>query len=200
MKKIAIFTLLAFTATLSAFAHFEKIYPDALQEVVSKQIYRGDTNGDFKGDTVYILSDGSHWKIHADDLGKCSSWQNGQPVNIRARMDWCLWCKPKHQFLIYNRALNETAKVMLVAHAAQPKKIVKVEVLSSLYALVTLSDSKEWIVPRKISFIPGERIYVGSQGIYGKDRDFVLIKGRESESQWSFAKLKNADYSLIQEN
>lgn len=199
MKKFVVITLLAFASSLSAFAHFEKLYPDALQSIADVAVYHGDKNGDFAGDTIYILSDSSQWKIHPGDLGKCSSWRINQPVNIRARMDWCLWCKPKHQFLIYNRALNETARVMLVAHAAYPKKVAKVEAVSTICQQITLSDSTEWVVPRKLSFTAGERIYVGSQGTYGKARDFVLIKGREAETEWSFARIVNADYSQINE-
>ena len=104
-------------------ANFAEVYPPSVQMLQNTTQFVGDRHGDFVGDSVAILSDGSCWKVHPTSQGIYRFWQPGETVRIKVRTDW-YWFKREHKFALYNYDRDESIKVMLVEHCAEPLQIV----------------------------------------------------------------------------
>ena len=104
-----------FFCTLSA-SSWHKPADDAfpyIHQLVSTSIYPGDMDGEFKGDFVAELDDGSAWKVHPDHAQLYSTWQPGENVHIAPRTT-SYWFKREHKCMICNLDRKESVFVMPV--------------------------------------------------------------------------------------
>ncbi len=89
--------------------------------------FEGDSFGEFKGDYVAILSDGSGWKVHPDDRYKFSLWSHHDEIQIRERSSF-YWFERKHHFELYNRFNDQTVRVMFVKYPPYPIQILATDI------------------------------------------------------------------------
>jgi len=174
-------------------------------------IFQGDKQGDFRGNMVVSLSNGSAWKGHPNDQKRLSRWEPGDLVHISLRTS-SYWFKREHKFLLNNHSKKETVKVMLVGHGPQPLVIsslsevyyVEVELVpvwgwdeNDAYVIlyhevepiykqnITLSDGSGWIIYKNFNeFLRGTAVYIGFDEFKNQ---FFLIAGQEREAVWSYA-------------
>ncbi len=150
MKKVLISLFLAiasisFTQNLEAIKNFEMIYPSVTQTLEDKLVFGGDRHGEFEGDLVAFLSDGSAWKIHPTQRQQFRTWENGDQVRIKVRTDH-YWFKREHKFSLYNETRGEALKVMIVRHIDTPiqLKIVSTDLYVKEYTTTPVS-SYQWV-------------------------------------------------------
>lgn len=94
------------------------------QTVEGFYVFQGDSCGDFKGDTVILLSDGSAWKVHPDQKRAVPQWQVGDDVRVSIRNSH-YYFKREHKFKLVNHALGgKSLKVMLVDYGHYPLYVV----------------------------------------------------------------------------
>lgn len=122
-------------------------YPELRIESVYK--FEGDKHGDFKGDFVTVLSDGSRWKIHPQDSYKYRKWSTGSPVHIAKRTSY-YYFKREHKFELVNLTNNETVRAMLVQYPPTPLFIAYIEQIESGVPFRTYSKGNQ-IVKTKYS-------------------------------------------------
>lgn len=120
MKKLLMIAGLLIACLVScvnvqAISNFENIYPPVVQNIDATAIFNGDRHGEFEGDYVAILSDGSAWKIHPDCREMYARWEAGETVRVKVRTDW-YWFKREHKFALYNYQRGESVKAMIVHH------------------------------------------------------------------------------------
>jgi hypothetical protein len=214
---IALALMLTVAGTAFGIVEFHAIYPPSVQTIFMTDTFRGDSHGEFKGDYVTILSDGSAWKIHPQDRFKYESWSSGEHVHIMYRTDFYFFSR-QHKFWLYNHDRNESCRVMLAQHSTYPWKhvestaILKKEqfvtedvvvngelvkmgrwVLAPYAKIVRLNDGSTWKIKNHKKFNlyePGVQVYVGVQGTPGVEYDFIVITGLEREAQSTRAKLQ----------
>lgn len=92
--------------------------------LVGVYLFEGDRHGEFCGDVVAVLSDGSHWKIHPKQTVSFGSWQPGDVVKIHVRTSF-YWFKREHKFYLENLEKNAKIKVMLIDYGDASLEIVK---------------------------------------------------------------------------
>ncbi len=123
MRKALLLLLLtigSFSFTnLDAIRNFEQIYPNVIHSLDNTYVYPGDRHGQFEGDLVAYLSDGSYWKIHPKHRDIYMQWSGGDFVRIKVRTDF-YWFKREHKFSLYNLNNGQSVNVMLVQHANLP--------------------------------------------------------------------------------
>jgi|GEM_PF-2601042 len=125
--KIVITTLTwLFMGSLSALTNYAQVYPPILQTVQGSDVFHGDRHGEFRGDDVAILSDGSGWKVHPDSMARYRMWGLGDIVRIALRTDW-YWFSRQHHFLLVNESRGDSVKVMLAQHKTYPLTIVGID-------------------------------------------------------------------------
>lgn len=127
MKKLIL--ILAFLFSINqayALVNYAEVYPPIMQSLEGSVPFNGDRHGEFWGNPVAILSDGSAWKVHPQSMETFKTWQAGDIIHVGVRTDW-YWFKREHKFLMYNHTRGTTAKVMLVQHKTQPTTIVSTE-------------------------------------------------------------------------
>lgn len=178
-------------------------------EIKSFDLFKGDSHGDFKGDIVLCLSDGSRWKAHPEERAQATDWNIGASVSISPRTEFYFF-KREHKLLLNNLNTGESIKAMLILYDENPLTISHV----STYTLadyvwewvpvwdvfrgeftyqyqytcrpilikdLILSDGTEWTVRKHLdSFVKGAKVYVGTD-----PRPFI-ITGREREAVWLF--------------
>ncbi len=107
--------------------------------------FEGDSHGEFKGDYVAILSDGSCWKVHPGDRYKFSLWNSHDVIRVRKRNTF-YWYKREHKFELYNYCNDETVRVMLVKYPFYPIQILATDIYKAETALRTFTwvDSQGW--------------------------------------------------------
>lgn len=178
-------------------------------------IFPGDRHGDFEGDLLAILSDGSAWKIHPDDQEKASNWELGDFVHISVRTSF-YWFKREHKFLLCNHNRGEALKVMIIRHAQPPLQIlatsdtyptnmIEVEeyvandrlgnpifeeeiIPADFKKEITLNDGTSWIIGEKFEdFSPETFVYMGEKETE-EGIDKFLICGTEREAVWTWIK------------
>lgn len=139
-----VFGLCLTSAThLDAYLYDHEIYPEIIQSIEETGVFLGDRHGEFKGDHVAILSDGSAWKIHPKNHKTYRQWDKGDVVTIMVRTDR-YWFKREHKFVLYNYSRNETVNVMLVCHKQYPKPL-KVLVTDSFCVGYETYPEVKWI-------------------------------------------------------
>lgn len=213
---ISLFLAFATIGNLSA-STLEEIYyqEDSSGETVllGSYVFQGDSHGDFAGDLVAVLNDGSQWKVHPDNPEQFLHWNVGDTVHIAVRTSW-YWFKREHKFHLVNHNNGQVVKVMLVKHSDVPLMIVDatkpmatdsytVPVYSTdsngnLYvsgyrqvpcdyrSQITLSDGSVWIIRKKFSsFKYGRKVYVGYNESSVAIKPF-LISGIEREASWTW--------------
>lgn len=157
---------------------FRTVYPEVGQTLVGTEIFVGDRHGDFEGDYVTHLSDGSAWKIHPDNREVYQTWCVGDVVRIKVRTDW-YWFKREHKFFLYNQTRGESAKVMLIQHInyPYPLKIVSSETYAKSTKLVRVP--KAVLVYKNGKFVEEMTIVYESQPC-----DYRKILGLSDGSYW----------------
>lgn len=205
----ALAVMVCVVSTAFSVVEFEMLYPPSVQSLIATDIFRGDSHGQFLGDSVAILSDGSAWKIHPEDTEKYSRWSVGDRVRIRYRTEF-YWFKREHKFSLYNQTNGESCRVMIAQHSNYPyRRIESTELLTREeyvtktkvvdgkrikkssweqvpYAkILRLSDGSIWRIKNRSKFdrfSMGTSVFVGVQGTPGIDYDFILIIGLEREA------------------
>ena len=187
----------------------------------SFDIFAGDKHGDFGGDLVAILGDGSAWKIHPDDQEKATYWQFGDSIHISLRTSF-YWFKREHKFLLCNHDKGDAVKVMIIRYAEAPLQILvasdiyptnvieveeyigndkrgypifEEEIISTDFKKdIILSDGTAWLIGERFDdFCSEVPVYMGlKETEEGVDR--FLICGNEREAVWTWIKpLPEAD-------
>lgn len=157
-------------------------------------IFAGDRHGDFKGDFVAHLSDGSAWKIHPDSKEIYSQWQSGDVLSIQLRTDSYVF-KREHKFELINNSRGGSAKAMIVKHMSAPEPL---HVVSSYYSWIEeknytgiiLSDGSVWTVNRSKLFNRDTPVYVAVLPKHYPVYDGVL-------SETYFFPLDKWDYQFV---
>ncbi|MDR3624724.1 MAG: hypothetical protein P4L16_06250 [Chlamydiales bacterium] len=122
--------------------HYSDIYPSIIQTIASTSVFSGDRHGQFEGDLLTTLSDGSTWKIHPDSRSTYESWQVGDHVRVKLRTEF-YWFKREHKFELFNHDRGQTVKVMLIKHKTipGPLKIISTETYAK--STRTIQETKE---------------------------------------------------------
>ncbi|MEM1282834.1 MAG: hypothetical protein AAGG81_04695, partial [Chlamydiota bacterium] len=206
--------LLSTVCTLNASSYQGNYLQEAFSEqteLLGAYIFQGDSHGDFRGDYVAVLSDGSQWKVHPDQPEKFQGWNVGDRIHVEVRTSF-YWFKREHKFHLYNHNNGEYIKVMLVDYGDQPLVVIDAtkpvatdsytvpiirtdsngniyvvghrEVPCSYQSYVTISDGSVWTISKEFSkFKYGRKVYVG----YNESSvsiDPLLISGIEREASW----------------
>ncbi len=175
-------------------------------------LFEGDAHGDFKGDFVAHLYDGSAWKIHPKDRKKVEKWSVDERVHIEVRTSR-YWKKREHKFFIYNDDRNEPLRTMLVDYGCDAAEVIDASTVyiygsrsEPVYGIdrngnydiiywervydeamdVTLDSGFVCAVTKHFrSYDPGHRIYLGCNRAEKRDVYF-LISGIEREAVYSW--------------
>lgn len=215
MKKTT-FLLTTITLFLLSFLHAASTESDQLKvlkpitEIEGFYLFEGDKHGDFKGNIVAALSDGSAWKGHPADRNIMRQWEPGDSVHIEVRTT-SYWFKREHKFLLYNHDKKESIRAMLVNYG---DRAMKIAFASDAYPTSTeevcysehdsegnnigrwcheepcdykkriiLSDGNEKIISSSLSyFTTGTKVYIG----FNDSKSFFIISGLEREAKWSW--------------
>lgn len=170
--------------------------------------FDGDTYGDFAGDYVITLSDGSAWKVHPKDREKFELWRLDDTIQVNARNTF-YWFKREHKFELHNLTCDDKARVMLLGYPEEPLVIVDSEVfvmrwmtVGNTYQIAQgiyythydnvpvygkrlfLNDGSVWEISKGFSnFMVGDSVYIGSNDPKDPEYSF-LISGRERAAVW----------------
>lgn len=174
--------------------------------------FNGDRHGDFKGDILVHLTDGSIWKVHPDDRETVSNWGPDEIVHIQLRKSF-YWFKREHKFSMLNHFRGESVKVMLIFHGTYPRQIIwtsgpkarKVtyqpvyhtdekgnrfwvgqrEIKSDWYQAIQMDDGSYWEIKGKYDcFKEGTPAFVGNDDQEGDNLPFIIVKN-EREAVWT---------------
>ena len=188
------------------------------QYLFAVNTFRGDKLGEFKGDPVAVLGDGSAWKVHPTEKEKFSKWSIRDTVHIGVRTTFYFF-KREHKFEMFNHTRNESVKVMLVQNPQYPLKIVMAETFAkNTYQAVTtkdingepvqtykpvtmyekklvMQDGSLWLI-KSNEKNNGEAFGMGCTVYLGINREndsykTLLITGLEREAIWTWAKKLN---------
>jgi hypothetical protein len=181
----------------------------------SFNVFPGDCHGDFEGNLVAILGDGSAWKIHPDDQEKMTNWEIGDLVHISLRTSF-YWFKREHKFLLCNHDKGMAVKVMIIQYAEAPLRILTTSDTYSTNMIeieeyigndlrgypifeeeiiptdfkkdIRLSDGTNWRIEEKFEIFSEETaVYMGlKETEEGIDR--FLICGNQREAIWTWIK------------
>lgn len=166
-------------------------------------VCQADAQGDFKGDTILRLNDGSAWKVHPTQTQKANKWYMGDNVHVTVRTSHYFF-KREHKFLLVNDNLKESVKVMLFDYGPYARYVVDTsypaaaeleeeseENLGNKYGQLNLhiSDGSVWTIKKDFdSFDIGTSVYYGCK----EEKDDVqpfLIRGLQREATWHKASL-----------
>jgi len=171
-------------------------------------IFKGDRHNDFSGDPVCVLSDGSAWKIHPEDVEMYNLWSPDDGIHVQVRTSF-FWFKREHKFELQNSSRDESVRVMLVQYPSDPltindvKNIKKPRLLTTSYkidgevyessrwvrvwkTLIYLSDGTTWIIDggNRTHFKTGDFVYLG-QHTQSPQLSYFFIVGDEREAVWT---------------
>lgn len=210
LSLIAVSSTLFLGSSLIADTFHKEVRPE-LHQVVATDLYAGDQNGDFVGDIVAVLDDGSCWKIHPTRVDKFLAWDLDDILHVGVRTDF-YWFSRQHEFQLVNHTKNEKIKVMLVNMPTEAPHILTSEtyVESSYYTTRTyvdffgnsytslekvyvyakrliLTDGTMWRIKSNFKgFLVGDAIYVGTH-MKKKTGSHLLISGKEKHAEWAWA-------------
>lgn len=181
-------------------------YPEAVKEYVSSYIFNGDKHGDFKGDFVMVLNDGSAWKVHPNDQVKFSNWLQGESIFVDIRTSW-YWFKREHKYYLYNITRKENVRAMIVDYGDSSLEVVSVSkpyfsqtLFEGIYdddgnwladvpcrvIDMILSDGSKWVRKYSRGYLNvGTKVYV-IVILYKHSVQFYLIYEKERESKCIF--------------
>jgi hypothetical protein len=176
--------------------------------------YEGDKQGDFKGDIVALLDDGSSWKVHPKHEAQFLSWTPGQNIHVGRRESHYFY-KREHKFTLVNHDLGEEVFVMLVRtphvviHSGQSVPTVKAVTANAngketvrylnYKKNITLSNGDLWEIESEAmdpEFAFGAEAYVG----YNRSHDaedrvlYFIIGGKEREAIFRTTRTGNFFY------
>lgn len=189
-------------------------YTPFTHEYVGHYTYEGDADGDFKGDLVVMLEDGSKWKIHPSHREQLADWAVGDKVHIDIRTSYYL-LKREHKFLLFNHRKNSGLFVMLVetpytiseAHKCVPTKRTENGIFPYVYSNykqnLIFNDSSKWQINCKNStpFTKDTPVYIGYNespevALDPKKKwgSFFIITGVGKGAKWAWAVRGNYFY------
>ncbi len=192
MKKLYLSLALFICVFATTFAHSQEDFRRTLQYYVGLSSFIGDKHGDFKGDPVAVLSDGSAWKIHPKDSEKFSKWLANEILRPEARTSFYL-LKREHKFRLYNHMRNESVRAMLAQYPTYPLMVIESETYNAgrPEKRVVLNDGTVWRIRKNFNhFNIGTTVHLGCN--YETTRDgmelhrFFLISGIEREAVFEF--------------
>lgn len=189
------------------------LWGTTLTEIVAFHPFEGDRHGDFAGDLVVDLADGSSWKVHPTEQECLAAWQPGDAVHISLRTSW-YWFRRQHKFFLNNLDRNECVKVMLVGYGDSPLTVIASSdvyqrdtgELIPVYGTdsngnqiiltwapkmesvmdITLSDGTSWVVfDHFVPFRKGATVYKG----FNRSKSgvkYFLITCDQREAIWSY--------------
>lgn len=143
---MALSSLLMFQ-TVSA----EKLTSDGVIEAVYP--FKGDSKGEFVGDLVFRLNDGSEWKTHKKDAKTTKRWSQSDFIEVSIRTSFYFF-KREHKFILTNHTRKETARAMIINYQYNPVFVKHVELLEVDRKLMDKYEThdgqvvkvKEWVV------------------------------------------------------
>lgn len=173
--------------------------------------FEGDKHGDFVGDLVAILNDGSCWKVHPKDQSQFSNWKQDDAIYVSKRpSDY--WFKREHKFQLNNLSNGETVRVMLVQYPAYPLKITDAYTLLVDSYVKTTSWVDAWgyihynyytvdVYHKRLHLSNGTTCTLTHEGSFGyfcigdsvyigynqekKGTSFFIVSGLEREANWA---------------
>lgn len=158
-------------------------------KLVGVDTFQGDKYGDFAGDRVAILDDGSCWKIHPKDTTKFFKWKMNETMHVECR-EKDYWFSRQHYFYLVNHATSQKVRVMPAkfgSHAVKIKETIMTEASTwaagnSIYCShekkVTLSDGSEWyIFGASPGITRGKQAYVSYHNFKNGRQQFFIIVG-----------------------
>lgn len=177
-------------------------YPSIMQQISTYYQFDGDRHKQFAGNPVIVLSDGSSWKVHPQDIDMLSHFSPSDWVHVAVRTSW-YWFKREHKFELVNHNNGSTIRVMLVRHKTVPLYIAHSEKFVSSYATyktttesrtetttvpvfskkLTLSDGSHWILSEKTGkFSMGNNVIVAANFDDGHFESFYIINGTQRDA------------------
>lgn len=203
IKKLALLCIipLFFAAHLMG-AGVNGVPEKVLRSVYGHYVFNGDRHGDFVGNYVIVLNDGSEWKVHPDDTNKFSRWEINDIVHTKVRTSF-YWFKREHKFELFNHTRNEAVKVMLVNYPIEPMTIRDVRIDTKYYVQehqngtrtvdiiytynVLLSDRSLWTIKDRGQALNllkvGRFVYLGLKH-KANTYSYFFILGTEREAKW----------------
>lgn len=182
-RLIRFFFLLAAFVTTPAFSDNQYDYRKTTYKLVDISAFAGDRHGEFEGDIVAILSDGSHWKIHPKDHEEFAAWYLKEVISPKVR-ESSYFRKREHHFALYNHMRKRTVRAMLVKYPEPSKTVVKFErsaFKSQDELKLTLSDGSLWTthaIKKFMHFFPSfSPVYL----IRNNNGKYYLVSGSERE-------------------
>jgi len=176
------FTIALVTACSCLFASDTQTFP-IIKHVVQRQGHYCNP-GKYQGDRVLIFTNGSQWKVHADDQSKCYHWVSTDPLSIKLRKTY--YCKWDHSFIIQNEnpSINESVRAMLIDHGPSSTFVAQLSPSPHYgYTQVTLSDGFSFeVLFNKGSFSLGDKVYVIEINHRDSFWNYALIKGTETNN------------------
>lgn len=183
---LALCTSLIGISYLSAEIYQNDVKPE-LHYVIANEIFAGDKHGDYRGDIVAILDDGSKWKIHPTRKKKFLAWDQSDIIHVGLKTSYYFLTRDHHFYLI-NQTKNEKIKVMMVGMPQEALRIMTTDTyvdghkfgpqtytnplgrthvvytVQKVYAVnVRLSDGSVWKVKDNIHvFLEGYSVYMGT--------------------------------------
>ena len=207
IKKILWFQIFSLFFLAHAFASDAKIPIYALNAVTD---FEGDRHGQFRGDLIAILGDGSGWKIHPLDGVKFSRWNAGDAIQVCKRTTK-YWFKREHKFELYNHSNQETVRVMLVQYPDNPTYIYSTDTylagtklisytwvdaqgwmhydyytVNIYHKILHLSNGTSWLITDKSEFsnyCENDPVYMG-YNVKETNISPFLISGTQREAHW----------------
>lgn len=198
INKIALFCLIPlFLAAQVMGAIVNGVPEDALRYVYGHYAFYGDRHGDFVGDYVVVLNDGSEWKVHPEDSNVFSQWEINDIVHPRVRTSH-YWFKREHKFELFNHTRKQTVKVMLVRYPTNPLRVTDVTVELTKIIITKrpwvinhytyhahLNDGTTWQFDSNVGNLltVGKFLYLGVNDT-AEGYTYFFILGSEREATW----------------
>ena len=185
VKKVA--SLVVFVLILPCIALFAEA-----SRIEGFFVFTGDQFGDFRGDPVILLNDGSYWKVHFDDTDTVYNWCHGDTIRI-SRRGTKYFFKREHKFLLINETAGETARVMITEYGSYPLYITNIEGPfahgdEEMEKVVHVSDGSTWIInDHRNEFHAGALVHYGCKEC-GDDASVFLITGVGRDATWTPAR------------
>ncbi len=193
MKKILLFLtfVLCAAASLAAFEQPIDLYNPARADhkLVATETFRGDKYGDFYGNPVAILDDGSGWKVHPRDAKQFLRWRLQDEVHVEIR-EQDYWLKREHHFYLVSNHTGEKVRAMLVKYPDNPLKVQDTNmadvylwesqlcIYCYLSKKVLLNDGSEWFIYSKnMDYKIGRKVYLTYQNLHNGKKAFYFIVG-----------------------
>lgn len=209
-KKFASLALICM-ALSNLSAEFSEPVVTVMQKIIGIEVFDGDSKGEFKGDLVAVIQDGSAWKIHPTRQEKFQKWSLDDDIHVGVRTSH-YWFKREHKFQLVNHTRNEVIKVMLVKYPDTALYVTRAETYVSHTTTHTsvfvdsqgrshtsyynknhyakrmiLSDGSYWTIADNLEqFLIGNTVYIGTHN-YKDSSKYFIINGINRNATYSWA-------------